>query len=244
MEYVTPEGLRIDGRRPKELRRLDCSLDVLQSADGSAVFQMGNTKVLAAVFGPHEVEVRNQMKEDKAIIKCEYAMAAFSTGERRKRGKSDRRSQELSLVIKAALEQTVMVELLPRTQIDVYVQVLQADGGTRVAAINAAVLALASAGVPLRDLAAGCAAGYLEGHSLLDLNFQEDSAGGPDCSIALHPNSDRLVLLQMDSRLPMDTFEAVLNLAQDGCRAVASFMRQRLLEHTRKLAMARGAVRA
>jgi len=46
-------------------------------------------------------------------------------------------------------------------------------------------------------------AGYLEGHALLDLNFQEDSAGGPDCSLALHPNSDRLVLLQMDSRCGM-----------------------------------------
>jgi len=51
MEYVSPEGLRIDGRRPKELRRLDCSLDVLHSADGSAVFQMGNTKVLFHISG-------------------------------------------------------------------------------------------------------------------------------------------------------------------------------------------------
>lgn len=45
MEFVSPEGLRLDGRRPKELRRLSCSIDVLASADGSAIFEMGNTKV-------------------------------------------------------------------------------------------------------------------------------------------------------------------------------------------------------
>mmetsp|Transcript_11432 Transcript_11432/g.20163 ORF Transcript_11432/g.20163 Transcript_11432/m.20163 type:complete len:245 (-) Transcript_11432:375-1109(-) len=244
MEFVSPEGLRLDGRRPGELRRLGCELSVLQAADGSAIFEMGNTKVLAAVFGPHEVENRSQQQPDRAIIKCEYGMAAFSTGERRKRGKGDRRSQELSKVIGAALEQTVMTHLLPRSQIDVYVQVLQADGGTRCAAINAAVLALAEAGVPLRDLCGAVAAGHLEGTPLLDLNYSEDAAGGPDVSIALHPLTSRLVLLQSDSRLPVETFETVMKLASEGCRTVSGFMREKLLEHTQRLADARGVVKS
>jgi len=196
------------------------------------------------VFGPHEADTRGAAKDDRAIIKCEYSMAAFSTGERRKRGKGDRRSAELSRVIRAALEQTVLCELMPRAQIDVYVQVLQADGGTRCAAINAAVLALADAGVPLRDLAGACAAGYLEGTPLLDMNYAEDAGGGPDVAVALHPHSGALVLAQMDNRLPIDQFEAVLGLAQDGCRAVSGFMREQLLAHTARLATARGAVRA
>lgn len=79
-------------------------------------------------------------------------------------------------------------------------QVLQADGGTRCCAINAAMLALSDAGVPLRDMVAACAAGYLDGHALLDLNYMEDSGGGPDLSIALHTNLDQLNLVQMDSR--------------------------------------------
>jgi exosome complex component RRP41 len=118
MEFVSPEGLRQDGRRPHELRRTAAQLDVLESADGSAIFEMGNTKVkhqdqssrqqflapgsssndaprdvywtmadlwlqvLAAVFGPREVEVRSQQLADRALIKCEYSMAAFSTGEK------------------------------------------------------------------------------------------------------------------------------------------------------------------
>ncbi|KXZ46723.1 hypothetical protein GPECTOR_41g688 [Gonium pectorale] len=244
MEFVSPEGLRVDGRRPRELRRINCQLDVLTSADGSAIFEMGNTKVLAAVFGPHAVTRRADLREDRAIVVCEYSMAAFSTGERRRRGKGDRRSTELSMVIRNTLEQAVLTELLPRSQIDVYVQVLQADGGTRCAAINAAVLALAAAGVPLRDLVASCAAGHLDGTPLLDLNFTEDSGGGPDLAIAFAPRSEKLVLMQMDSRLPVETFETVLELAREGCRTISGVMRGALLEHTRRLALARGLVGA
>ena len=80
MEFVSPEGLRLDGRRPRELRQLKCDFGVLQSADGSATFEMGNTKVLAAVFGPKEPELRSQADATAAIVKCEYAMASFSTG--------------------------------------------------------------------------------------------------------------------------------------------------------------------
>ncbi|GIL81470.1 hypothetical protein Vretimale_1022 [Volvox reticuliferus] len=242
MEYVSPEGLRLDGRRPRELRRINCQLDVLSSADGSAIFEMGNTKVLAAVFGPHAVTKRADVREDGAVVVCEYAMAAFSTAERRRRGKGDRRSTELSMVIRNTLEQTILTELMPRSQIDVYVQVLQADGGTRCAAINAAVLALAAAGVPLRDLVASCAAGYLDGNPLLDLNYMEDAGDGPDLVVALAPRLNQMVLVQMDNRLPMDTFETVVDLARDGCRAISGVMRNALLEHTKRLAVARGMV--
>ena len=100
-------------------------------------------------------------------------------GERRRRGKSDRRATELSMVIRNTLEQTILTELMPRSQIDIYVQVLQADGGTRCACINAAFLALADAGVPMRDIVASCAAGYLQSTPLIDLNYLEDSGESP-----------------------------------------------------------------
>lgn len=124
----------------------------------------------------------------------------------------------------------------------VFVQVLQADGGTRCACINAACLAVAAAAIPMRDLVASCAAGYLESTPLLDLNYLEDSGGGPDVAVAIHPNYDnRVVLLQQDNRLAIETFEQVLELAVAGCRAVAGFMRERLQEHTQALAAAQDA---
>ena len=84
-------GLRVDGRRPNELRRLRAHLGVLRAADGSAYLEMGNTKVVAAVYGPREVRRgRAAAAHDRAIVTCEFSMATFSTGERRRRSKGDK----------------------------------------------------------------------------------------------------------------------------------------------------------
>jgi exosome complex component RRP41 len=121
-------------------------------------------------------------------------------------------------------------------------QVLQADGGTRCAAINAAMLALADAGVPCKDTVAAVAAGFLNSTPLLDLNQMEDSGGGPDVAVAWQQNLGRIVLLQMDSKLSVEKFEEVTRLALEGCKSVADFMRRELLQHTQRLATARGAL--
>ncbi|KAJ7533226.1 hypothetical protein O6H91_13G038500 [Diphasiastrum complanatum] len=243
MEYISPEGLRLDGRRPMEMRQLHAELGVIAKADGSATFEMGNTKVVAAVYGPREVQNRSQQLQEQALVRCEYSMATFSTGERRKRGKGDRRSTEISLVIRQTMESAILTHLLPRSQIDIFVQVLQADGGTRSACINAAALALADAGIPMRDLVASCAAGFLNNTPLLDLNYTEDSGGGPDVTVGVFPKLDKISLLQMDSKLPIDLFEKVLELATEGAKATAEYMRERLSENTRQLVSARGLLR-
>ena len=85
-------ALRTLCRRPKELRQLRAELGVLSSADGSALFEMGNTRVLAAVFGPKPVEQRSQEDERRAIVKCEYAMASFSTGAHEREERPDGKS--------------------------------------------------------------------------------------------------------------------------------------------------------
>ncbi|KAL3737377.1 hypothetical protein ACJRO7_026188 [Eucalyptus globulus] len=193
MEYVSPEGLRIDGRRPMEMRKLQAEIGVVAKADGSAVFEMGNTKVIAAVYGPREVSIR------RSFVRCEYSMANFSTGDRMRKPKGDRRSTEISLVIRQTMEACILTQLMPRSQIDIYVQVLQADGGTRSACINAATLALADAGIPMRDFVTSCSAGYLNSTPLLDLNYVEDSAGGPDVTIGILPKLDKVTLLQVPS---------------------------------------------
>ncbi|KAJ7533228.1 hypothetical protein O6H91_13G038500 [Diphasiastrum complanatum] len=226
-----------------EMRQLHAELGVIAKADGSATFEMGNTKVVAAVYGPREVQNRSQQLQEQALVRCEYSMATFSTGERRKRGKGDRRSTEISLVIRQTMESAILTHLLPRSQIDIFVQVLQADGGTRSACINAAALALADAGIPMRDLVASCAAGFLNNTPLLDLNYTEDSGGGPDVTVGVFPKLDKISLLQMDSKLPIDLFEKVLELATEGAKATAEYMRERLSENTRQLVSARGLLR-
>ncbi|CAL4929068.1 unnamed protein product [Urochloa decumbens] len=238
MEYVDPlTGFRMDGRRPNEMRQLKGEVGVVARADGSALFEMGNTRVIAAVYGPREVQHKGQQVNNKeALVRCEYRMAEFSTGDRRRKPKGDRRSTEISLVIRQTMEASILTHLMPRSQIDIFVQVLQADG----ACINAATLALADAGIPMRDIVTSCSAGYLCSTPLLDLNYVEDSAGGPDVTVGILAKMDKVTLLQMDAKLPMDTFENVMGLAIEGCKAIATHIRELLLENTKKQERQRG----
>ncbi|XP_031254925.1 exosome complex component RRP41 homolog [Pistacia vera] len=233
-EYVSSEGLRLDGRGPSEMRQLQAEIGVVAKVDGSAMFEMGNTKVTAAVYGPREVQNRSQQITDQAPVRCEYSMANFSIGDRMRKPKVDRRSTEVSLVISQTMEACILTNLMPRSQIDIFVQVLQADGGTRSACINAATLALADVGIPMRDIVTSCSAGYLNSIPLLD------SAGGPDVTVGILPTLDKVTLLQMDAKLPTNTFEDVMQLATEGCKAVANSIREVLLENTKQLECRRG----
>eukprot|EP00771_Trimastix_marina_P000744 gnl/Trimastix_PCT/1774.p1 GENE.gnl/Trimastix_PCT/1774~~gnl/Trimastix_PCT/1774.p1 ORF type:complete len:250 (-),score=35.14 gnl/Trimastix_PCT/1774:205-954(-) len=230
-------GLRPDGRRPEELRTISCELGVYPQADGSAIFTQGQTKVLATVSGPKEAIWRSQSLHDRAFITCDFCMSPFSATERRRRGlkSADRRSTEIGLLIHQTMDSVVMTELYPRSQIDISVTVLQADGGTRCAAVNAATLALIDAGVAMKDFVVGCAAGYLQDTPLLDLNYLEDSSGGPDLPVALLAKTGEISLMQSDAQLPLDQFHAVFELACRGCREIARHMKDAVRSHTQRL---------
>eukprot|EP01126_Amoeba_proteus_P024179 TRINITY_DN2435_c0_g1_i19.p1 TRINITY_DN2435_c0_g1~~TRINITY_DN2435_c0_g1_i19.p1 ORF type:complete len:281 (+),score=43.33 TRINITY_DN2435_c0_g1_i19:518-1360(+) len=234
-ELVSPEGLRIDGRRHNEIRKIRAKMGLFQRADGSAYYEQGNTKVLVAVYGPREVTHSSKSRHDRAVINCEYNMACFSTGEHKKRTKGSRRQAELSLVIQQVFEAVVLTELAPRSQIDIYLQVLQADGGTRCACINAACLAVIDAGIPMRDFVVACAAGFYDKIPLVDLNFYEDSSGSPDMPVAILPKSGKITMLQMDSKLHVDTFQSVVECAVDGCQRIYEILLSVVRARTQEL---------
>ncbi|KAF6150387.1 hypothetical protein GIB67_034086 [Kingdonia uniflora] len=83
---------------------------------------MGNTKVIATVYESREVQNRSQQINDKALVRCEYSMANFSTGDRMRKQKGDRRSTEISLVIRQSMEACILTHLMPRSQIDIFFQ--------------------------------------------------------------------------------------------------------------------------
>jgi exosome complex component RRP41 len=154
-------------------------------------------------------------------------MAPFSVDERKSPAPS-RREVELSKVIREALEPSIFVEYYPRTSIEVFIEVLQADGGTRCAGITTASLALADAGIPMRDLVAACAAGKIDGHLALDLMDVEDKVGDADVPLALMPNLNAVTLLQMDGSLTIEEFEKTVNLALDGCKQLYALQKTAL----------------
>jgi exosome complex component RRP41 len=154
-------------------------------------------------------------------------MAPFSVQERKSPAPS-RREVELSKVIKEALEPALFTELYPRTGVDVFVEVLQADGGTRCASITAAALAIADAGVPMRDLVVACAAGKVDDTVVLDLYDAEDKLGAADVPVAYMPNLNAITLLQMDGILSTEEFEKAINMAMAGCKKIYEMQKEAL----------------
>jgi len=226
-KLIEENDVRIDGRKLDELRPVKIEVGVLANADGSAYIEQGKNKILAAVYGPKEVHPRHLALPDRAVLRCRYHMAPFSVEERKSPAPS-RREIELSKVIREALEPSVFVEYYPRTSIDIFIEVLQADGGTRCAGLTVASLALADGGIPMRDLVVACAAGKVDGRFVLDLSDLEDKGGEADVPLALMPNLNAITLLQMDGSLMIDEFEKVVNLALDGCRRLYTFQKEAL----------------
>ena len=220
---------RIDGRGPEELRPIHIKAGVLQRADGSCQVEWGNNKVLAAVYGPREAKPRHLQDTRKAIIQCRYNMAAFSVSDRKRPG-PDRRSVEISKVMSEALASVVFVEQFPRASIGVYVEVLEADAGTRCAALTAASVALADAGIPMRDLIAACALGKVNGKVVLDLVKEEDEGGEADLPIAFIPSTGEVSLLQMDGHLTAKEFEQALSMGEVACKKVYALQRDALTQ--------------
>lgn len=210
------DGERLSGRAYDELRPVDIEAGVLNRADGSAYVECGGTKIMAAVYGPREMHPRHMRDPQKAVIRYTYRMAPFSVDERKRPGPG-RRSKEIGKVSADALEPAVFTERFPNTVIDVYVEVIEADAGTRVTGLTAASVAMADAGIPMRDLVSATAAGKIEDEVVLDLDQKEDNYGQADVPVAMMPRSGDVTLLQMDGDLSEDELSEALDLIEDGC---------------------------
>jgi exosome complex component RRP41 len=226
-KLILEDGKRIDGRKPDELRSIKIELGVLKNADGSAIFEMGNTKAIAAVYGPKEMHPRHLSLPDRAVLRVRYHMTPFSTDERKNPAPS-RREIELSKVIREALESAVLVELFPRTAIDVFTEILQADAGSRLVSLMAASLALADAGIPMRDLIAGVAVGKADGVIVLDLNEPEDMWGEADMPVAMMPSLNQVTLFQLNGNMTPEEFRQAFDLSVKGINIIYNLEREAL----------------
>ena len=217
-KLITDDGLRLDGRRADEIRPMKIEIGVLSRADGSCYLEWGRNKILVGVFGPREVHPRRMQRADSAVIRYKYNMASFSVEDHARPGPS-RRSIEISKVSREAFEPVIMAELFPKTAIDIYVEVLQADAGTRTAAINASSIALADAGIPMKGLITSCAFGKVDGQIVLDLNKEEDNYGEADFPVAMTQDGE-ITLMQMDGHLTPDEIKKGLELVKKGCKEI------------------------
>ncbi len=235
-EALIVNGKRLDGRAFGDVRPYKIIAGYLEKADGSAYLECGNTKVVAGVYGPRNVHPRHEMEQNRAIVRCRYDMASFSVDGERKRPGQDRRSVEISKVSSEALEAAIFIERFPKTAIDVFIEVIQADASTRVAGITAASVALADAGVPMRDLVASCSFGKLYGTQdgsdtevvAVDMNKAEDNWGLSDVAFAYMPNLKQVVLMQMDGRMTHPELSAGMKMGINACTKIYEYQTKAL----------------
>lgn len=232
---IREDGTRIDGRKPNELRPVKVTVGVLKNANGSALVEYGNTKVLAAVYGPRELLPRHVVMPDRATLRVRYHMAPFST-ETRKSPSPTRREIELSKVIREALEAVIFTDMFPRSGIDVFIEVLQADGGTRTAGLTAASVALADAGIPMRDLVIGIAIGKVNGVLVVDVNELEDQYGEADLPIGVLPNLNEIVLLQLNGVLTREEISKAMDMAFTAAEHIYKLAKEALYQKYMRMA--------
>ncbi len=225
---------RLDHRRPDELRPLHFQPEIAPHASGSVLIAMGNTRVICAVM--IDDGVPRWMKEQQVTggwLTAEYSMLPYSTQGRKPRdiakGRLDGRSSEIQRLIGRSLRAVVDLEKLGPRTMWVDCDVLQADGGTRTAAITGASLAVAIAcdGLvraeklkqsPLRHLVAAVSAGVLAGTPILDLNYEEDKAVTVDFNLVATEEGEFVEVQGAgeEATFSQDELNGMLSLGQKG----------------------------
>lgn len=207
--------MRTDQRRPDQLRPVQIQTNYLLTAEGSALIEVGHTRVLCAASVEDTVPsfLRNS---GRGWVTAEYAMLPRATAERTQRevnkGKPSGRTHEIQRLIGRSLRAVVDMDLLGERTILVDCDVIQADGGTRTASITGGYVALALAvkkllefGAikrnPLRDLIAATSVGVVQGQAYLDLCYEEDSSADVDMNVVMTGSGEFVELQATAERL-------------------------------------------
>ena len=220
---------RFDGRKMDETRPMKAEVGVIKSADGSAMFQIGNTIAIAAVRGPRELHPRFLQLPQKGRLRCYYDMNSFSVLERKRPGPS-RRGIEISMVTEKALSSVLDLSKFPSSVIDIFINIIQADAGTRCAGITAAAMALAHAGLPMKDLVPSVSVGKVADKIVIDLDKEEEDheEGATDIPVAIFPRTGEISLLQLDGSISRDELAEALKLAKKGCNDIYELQKKTL----------------
>ncbi|KAI1415030.1 ribosomal protein S5 domain 2-like protein [Hypoxylon sp. FL1857] len=247
--------LRIDGRRWNELRQLRAQIRTQAAADGSAYFELGNTKVMCVVTGPSEDSKRRGQGASSASaaggsasggnaadILVSVVVGGFSTVDRKKRARSDKRIVELQFTLAKSLAAVLHTHLFPRSTISLSLHILSQDGSLLACLINAATLALIDAGVPMTDYLVACSAGSTSSYAaaddsadpLMDLNNQEEQEL-PYLTVGTLGSTDKVAVLVCESRVQVSRLEGMMVTAADGCKNIREYLDSVVKEKGRRM---------
>ncbi len=226
------EFKRPDGRKVGEIRPAAAKVGVVPNADGSAMFKTGDTIAIAAVYGPKELHPRNKRDPETGILRCTYNMNSFSVTDRIRPGPS-RRSTEINKIIEWALAPSLMLKRYPNMVIDVHINIIQADAGTRCAAINAAAMALAHAGIPMKGMVSSISVGKLDKTIVVDLTKAEEDfeegEGPTDIPISML-NLEEVTHIQLDGKISSKQLKEAIKMGQKALKEIYEIQKKALKE--------------
>lgn len=223
---------RYDGRSFDQTREIEAKAGVIKKAHGSAYFRIGNTKAYAAVYGPRELHPRFMQDPARGLLRCNYNMMPFSGMGERVRPGPNRRSKEISMVTRKALVPVIDLDDYPYSVVDVFVELTQTDAGSRCAGICAAAIALADAGIKMRDMVSAVSVGHVNGTLLVDLDYEEEATEGEvaDIPIAIVPSTGEITLLQMDGLTTKEQLREAIKLGMPALKKINEIQKKALLD--------------
>lgn len=232
---------RFDGRAIDETRPMIAKVGVVPRANGSAMLQIGHTTAIAAVYGPREMHPKFMQNPGGGVLRCHYNMMPFSGHGDRVRPGQNRRAKEISRVMENALRPVVDLSQFPNAVVDVFVELPQTDAGTRCAGITAAAMALADAGIDMKDLVAAVAVGFIDDRVVADLNYNEEHYNDysdiedkdrpvADIPIAVLPGTGEISLLQMDGKVKREDLKQAIELGKKVAKKIYEVQKAALKE--------------
>jgi len=235
-------GARRDGRAPGDLRPISIEPGFMRTADGSALIAAGGTRILCTASVADGVP-RWMAGRGRGWLTAEYGMLPASTGERKQRdvsrGRPDGRTVEIQRLIGRSLRGIVDFEALGERTVWIDCDVVEADGGTRCAAITGGFAALALALAPLvesRSIArfpltqtvAAVSCGIVDGRALLDLDYSEDAAAEVDMNVVMTGDGGLVEVQATAERTPLSraSLDELLALAAAGIERLGGAQRE------------------
>ena len=234
---------RLDGRKFDELRPIVAKAGVIARADGSGYFKIGKSEAYCAVYGPRNLFPKFKQDPSTGIIRVNYNMMPFSSAGERVRPGGSRRSKEISLVTEKALLPALDLSDFPNAVVDVFIELTQTDAGTRCAGICAASIALADAGLQMKELVAAVGVGKVDDKIVADLNYDEEAypeGDVADIPVAMLPETGEISLLQMDGPVSRDELRQALQLAREKCKEINRIQQQALKDKYNSQASIKG----
>ncbi|KAI8808475.1 ribosomal protein S5 domain 2-type protein [Cladochytrium replicatum] len=222
---------RSDGRSAQAVRGIYVNTGAVLSANGSALFESGSLKVVCSVYGPRQAPQQSASR-DRGTINCWFKFTPFSCRGKRKGYVQDAQEKEFSTILQQSLAPAVRLDLIPKSTIDVFVQVLENDGTMAClsAAVSCASLALADAGIEMIDQVVGHSVGVFGEKLLVDCSTDEELFQTGSVFLAYMPSLNEVTHVVHTGKTGVEQTMSAMDMCIDAASKISNVMQQALVD--------------